>query len=311
MKGLELSEKYYNQFGKPMLENDFPEVFDRIAVGLVGEGSECFGFDDGVSTDHDFEAGFCLWITEEDEREFGFKLERAYAKLPNEYNGYKRSILAPVGANRHGVMVIDEFYSRFLGDKSINCVSQWLNIPSHYLATACNGKVFKDDLGEFSKVRQLLLKGYPEDVRRKKLSANAIMMAQAGQYNYGRCISHGERGAAQLAVFEFVKSAISTVYLLNNKYQPFYKWAYKGMRNLEILSDLEFSLTGITELANDGVQAKDKAEIIEDISKLIISEYKKQGLTKATCNNLETHAYSIQDGIKNANVRNMHIMEGI
>jgi len=311
MKGIEIAEKYYEEFGKKMLEDGaFPT--DRIAVGLVGEGSECFGYDDELSKDHDFEPGFCLFITEEDERKFGFKLERAYAALPKEFMGLKRQILSPADGNRHGVIVIEDFYKRFLGATNApDSDERWFYTPSASLAAACNGKVFTDPLGAFSEVRNVLLKGYPEDIRKKKIAAHVVMMAQAGQYNYGRLIDRGETGAAQLAVFEFVKNAISTVYLLNNKFEPFYKWAYRGMRDLPILSELEFSLSGITELGNSKSQASEKREIIEDIGAMIISELKKQDLTTATCNNLETHAYSVTDKIKSSKIRNMHIMEGI
>ena len=107
MEGLRLAKAYYEAYGKDMLENNFKEVKDRIAVGLVGEGSECFMVDDEVSWDHDFEPGFCLWITKEDERAFGFKLERAYAKLPNTFEGFTREMMNPAGGNRHGVLIID------------------------------------------------------------------------------------------------------------------------------------------------------------------------------------------------------------
>ncbi|MDY6367586.1 MAG: DUF4037 domain-containing protein [Clostridia bacterium] len=312
MKGLEICEKYFNEYGKKMIDEEFAEYKDRIAAGLVGEGSECFGFDDELSKDHDFEPSFCLFITEEDERKFGFKLERAYAKLPKEYMGLKRQLLSPTGGNRRGVIVINEFYKKFLGASNApDSLKRWFYTPSEMLATACNGKVFTDPLGFFSSVRNELLKGYPEDVRRKKIAANVILMAQSGQYNYGRCIDRGETGAAQLAIFEFVKHAISTVYLLNGKYEPYYKWAYRGMRELPILSDLEFSLSGISELGNSKSQASEKAEIIEDIAKMIIDELKTQKLTTATCNNLETHAYSVMDSIKDSTIRNMHVMEGV
>ena len=49
MKGLELSRKYYETFGSPMIKEKFPQFEERIAIGLVGEGSECFGFDDDIS----------------------------------------------------------------------------------------------------------------------------------------------------------------------------------------------------------------------------------------------------------------------
>ena len=68
-----------------MLEREFGAVVSRIAVGRAGHGSECFGYDDEVSRDHDYFTGFRLWITEEDEREFGFRLERAYLKQRKEF----------------------------------------------------------------------------------------------------------------------------------------------------------------------------------------------------------------------------------
>ena len=57
-KGLELSQEYYERIGRPVLEELFPAYLDRIAVGLVGEGSECFGYDDMISMDHDYGPGF-------------------------------------------------------------------------------------------------------------------------------------------------------------------------------------------------------------------------------------------------------------
>lgn len=312
MKGLELCEKYFNEFGKKMLEEEFYEVKDRIAAGLIGEGSECFGFDDQISHDHDFEPSFCLFITKEDEREFGFKLERAYAKLPKEFMGYKRQLLSPTGGSRRGVIVIDDFYTKFLGQNHApDTVEKWLYTPPFMLAEASNGKVFCDELGKFSAVREILLKGYPEDIRRKKIAAHVIMMGQSGQYNYARCIDRGETGAAQLAIFEFVKNAISTVYLLNRKYEPYYKWAYRGMRDLPLLSELELTLSGLTELGNSKKEASEKAEIIDDVAKIINDELRAQGLSKATCNNFETHAYSVMDGISDPLIRNLHVMEGI
>ncbi len=312
MKGLEISREFYLQYGKPMLEENFSDVIDRVAVGLIGEGSECLGFDDDISHDHDFDAGFCLFITEEDERNFGFKLERAYSRLPKEFMGLRRSILSPVGGNRHGVITIENFYRRFLGHPSVpDSTERWLYTPSASLLSASNGEVFADPLGIFSAIRNELLKGYPEDIRRKKLAAHTVFMAQSGQYNYSRCIRRGENGGAQLAVFEFVKNAISTVYLLNNRYEPFYKWAYRGMRELSILGHIGDSLAGLTELDNAPKHASVKREVIEDISSLIIEEFKRQELSKAVCQDLEKHAYSILDGISDASLRNMHIMEGV
>ncbi len=311
MKGLEVAFNYYNEYGKPMIENEFRKHADKITVGLVGEGSECYGYDDLTSQDHDFDMGFCLFITQKDYEEFGFKLERAYANLPREYNRFKRKILSPVGGGRRGVIIVEEFYKKFLGTSTIpNDINWWFYVPEYSLSTATNGKIFDGTDGYFIKVRNALLKGYPKDVKLKKLAKSLILAGQSGQYNYSRCISHGERGSASLAICEFVKHFMSAIYLLNNTYQPFYKWAFKGLRDLPILSECETSLEGLLEYGNDKKESKLKCEIIEDLSLMLINQLKKQNLTDATCLNLETHAYSITDKIQNAEIRNMHIMEG-
>lgn len=294
MKGLELSEAYYNEYGKKMIEEEFPELSDRIAAGLVGEGSECLGFDDEFSVDHDFEPGFCLWITAEDEKSFGFKLEKAYARLPKEFCGYSRQKPAPVGGARHGVMIIDEFYQRLIGSSGApQSEEEWLAIPSHRLCAASNGKVFCDRLGVFSKTREILKNGYPEAVRRKKLSDMLWNMAQSGQYNYGRCVKRGEIGAAGLALFEFIKSSISVIYLLNNSFEPFYKWAYRGMRELPLLSELEQKLVILSEMRNGDGEIALKLKLIEEICSSVASELRAQKLSTAVGSTLHAHAYSV------------------
>ena len=95
MNGLELSRAYFETYGRPMLEEQFSGVLPYLAAGLAGRGSECFGFDDKVSEDHDFEPGFCIFLPVEDvvDRRTAFAFERAYAKLPREFMGYTRPLM--------------------------------------------------------------------------------------------------------------------------------------------------------------------------------------------------------------------------
>ena len=72
MFGLELSKCFYEEFGRNMIADMFYGYEQVIAAGIAGEGSDCFGYDDELSRDHDFEAGFCLWIPDDLRRELEF-----------------------------------------------------------------------------------------------------------------------------------------------------------------------------------------------------------------------------------------------
>lgn len=310
MKGLELARAYFTEYGKEMLQTRFQDILQYIAAGLVGSGSECFGFDDDISRDHDFEPGFCIFIPGEDiiSRETAFKLERAYAKLPVEFNGIRRNHVSPVGGSRHGIIKIDDFYLEKTGTDPMNITTeQWLTIPEYALFEATNGEIFLDNYGLFTKMRNVLL-DMPEDIRRKRLAGNILIMAQSGQYNFRRCLDHGETGAAQLAVTEFVKSTMRTVFLLNNKYMPYYKWSFRAMRNLPKLSILAEIMEYLITTGNDDSMAKDKYFMIEDTAGSVIEELMNQNLTKATCGDLEKHAYSVNDSIADADIRNRNIL---
>lgn len=313
MKGLELSEKFYNEFGAPMIHSQFPEIESMIAVGLCGNGSECFGFDDEVSTDHDFEPGFCMFIPDEEiiDRRTGFLLEKAYNSLPKEYEGYKRDIINPVGGKRTGVIRIGEFFESKTGSRSgILSAREWFSIPEYSLAEAVNGKVFRDDLGMLSEIRRHLSQ-MPENVRLKKLAGNLLLMGQSGQYNYSRCLSHGETAAAQLAVFEFVRSAMNCIFLINKAYMPYYKWSFRALKNLAVLSALTQDLEYLISSGNSENEAKKKSGTIEKICSEIISEIKNQELSDFSGDSAEGHAYAVNGRISDSEIRNLHILYGV
>ena len=307
MAFLDEARQLYENRGRKILHDQFPELEDRIAVGLAGHGSECFGYDDEISRDHDFYPGFSLWIDDETDRTAGVALARAYAKICPGRGG-ERSALAN---NARGVHTIADFYRRYTGSPGApESWEQWLSIPEYALAEATNGEVWRDDAGTFSRIRTILLTGMPEDVRRKKIAARAVTMAQSGQYNFPRCLKHGQLGAAALALAEFVQASCSMIYLLNRRHMPYYKWAFREMETLGRMGDLrealEFLLTG--EQDEEGIALK--KGVIEDICAAVIRELQEQHLTDIRADYLEPHAFSVTEHIENAQIRALHIMEG-
>ena len=313
MNGLELSRAFFEECGRPMLSEQFPALMPYLAAGLFGSGSECFGYDDDVSRDHDFEPGFCLFLPEESvvDRRTAFLLERAYSKLPRTFRGVVRPVLQPVGGARRGVFRTTDYFQKLIGSPDgLLDLRAWLSIPEQALAEATNGEVYFDSLGEITRIRDALLY-YPEDVRRKKLAGHLLLMEQAGQYNYARCLSHGETGAAQLAAGEFVTSAMSAVFLLNRRYQPYYKWRFRALREQETLSELAQPMEQILTTGNDVESAKRKALQIDRICSAIRSELAAQALSDVQAEDLERHAYAVNDTIENAELRNLHVLAAI
>lgn len=312
-RGIEVARAYWAQYGEPMLREQFPQLTDKAAAGLFGSGSECFGFDDDVSRDHDFEPAFMLLLPGEDavSRRDAFLLERAYAKLPKAFMGLERSRMQPVGGPRRGVLRAADFFLEKVGSADgVLSAEQWLALPDYALAEAVNGELFFDGSGQVTAIRQRLAR-YPEDIKRKKLAGQLLLMGQAGQYNYPRCLAHGEKGAAQLAAIEFARAAMSAVFLLNGVYQPYYKWSLRAMRGLKKLPLLAELVEYLISTDNEGDLARSKADVIEGMAADVIGELIAQGLTRADCGDLEKHAYSVNDGIADAPLRNLHVLAGV
>lgn len=313
MKGLTLSLMFYREYGAPMLHEQFPHLEGRIAVGLAGSGSECFGYDDALSQDHDFEPAFCLFLPDEDvvDRRQAFALERAYAKLPKEFMGYPRSPLNPVGGNRHGVLRMSEFFCEKTGRPDGNLsLGEWFSLSEQSLAEAVNGAVFRDDEGTFTAIRQRL-SYLPEDVRLKKLAGHLLLMGQAGQYNYARCLARGETAAAQLAITEFVQSALHTVFLLNRRYLPYYKWSFRALRELPLLSSLHEPLELLLCSGNETALAAQKQNAIESVCSEIANALRSQSLSDVSGDTMEAHAYAVNGRISHGEVRNLHVLYAV
>jgi hypothetical protein len=295
MRGLELAERYYAAHGAPMIMERFGIYEARIAVGLAGPGSECFGFDDEVSRDHDWGPGFCLWLTDDDHTLIGGELSRAYEKLPTVFAGFGPRVASKGEEWRVGVTTISAFYGRFTGlDRSPKSIKEWLRIPEHSLAACTNGKVFNDPLGEFTRLREALLSYYPESLRLKKIASRCLTIAQSGQYNYRRSRERNEQFAALHAVAQFCTDVLSLTFLLNRRYAPFYKWMHRAVKNLSVLGHVVHE--EIEKVVHPQSEAV-KSEAIESICALLAAELRRQGLSDAGGDFLLDHAHSVNTRI--------------
>ena len=284
--GMELCRRYYEEYGRPMIAGKFHAYESRIAVGLVGKGSDCFGFDDVLSQDHDFGPRFVMWVTKKVYDEIGEELQEAYDKLPNQFLGVDR-IETFHGKDRSGVMIIEEFYKNLLGfdlvgmlahnhedtasgKESLDTIKCWLSVQEYGLAAAVNGEVFRDDEGIFTQYRKLLSAYYPKAVWYRKVAQTCALFSQSGQYNLPRMRRRGQLVSAELAKAECAKQAMKLYYLLNRKYAPHDKWLYKGMPENPQMT-----------LGEEGMENADVPKLVEQMSLLPADIAHEAALTTA------------------------------
>lgn len=295
MKGLQLAEEYYKTWGEPMIREKFGDTADRIAVGLVGPGSECFGFDDEISRDHDWGPGFCMWLAADDFKRIGEGLQAAYQKLPKTFLEFGPRQASPGEENRTGVAKIVNFYRTYIGLDHVPATNrEWIYLTEQSLATCTNGRVFHDPSGQFTRWRNHLLGFYPEDVRLKKIASRCVTACQSGQYNFIRSLKRNELFAAQFALSQFGADAMSLIFLLNKRYAPFYKWMHQAVKELTLLGEIVYKLICDLLEKND---IETKTFIIEDICARIIKEFHQQGLSDSNSDFLFDHAKSIHTRI--------------
>ncbi|MBO4987986.1 MAG: DUF4125 family protein [Lachnospiraceae bacterium] len=334
VSNLERSRTFYEKYGKTMIHEKFADYEDRIAVGMVGEGSDCFGYDDKISTDHDYEIGFCMWLLQSDYEEIGEELQREYEKLIQTYlqeDGVNLFL-----SNRRGIFGVNDFYNRILGtdmdyEKMVEqgiadkMLISYDSIAEYQLATATNGEIYADKQGVFTGIRECLLKYYPQAVWRRKLAQSLHDFAQYGQSNYARMMARKDYVTARICVGKAMESAMDLVYLLRKTYAPYYKWKRKG---LEVLAEKDTGdafvkgiLCTLDELAVLPCQAEawesvtyDAAEIntedkcvvlFEKIAATIVKELTAQNLIRGKDTFLENYISQILRG------KNMDIVEKI
>ena len=307
MKGLDLSRRFYEACGRPMIKKRFPADWRRMATGMAGEGSECLGYDDPVSRDHDWGPGFCIWLTDEDYARIGPGLQDAYDSLPKVFIGFSRK-KAGLSLKKVGVFSIREFYERFTGlGWAPAAKAQWLRLSDAYLCACTNGVVFDDPLGIFSQIRGQLLAFYPGDVRRFKLASRCAACAQSGQYNFVRSVQRGESVAASFALNQFCSDILSIVFLLKKKYAPFYKWKHRAVRDLGTLGRQIHD--AVSDLLKQNGENKKQA-IIEDMCRWVVDELRRQDLSDSDSLFLLDHSRAIQDRIEDETIRKMSVWGG-
>lgn len=292
--GMELCRAYYETYGRAMIHEKFPEYEGRIAVGLVGEGSDCFGYDDEFSRDHDWGPSFMMWVSDRVYEEIGERLQAAYEELPQTFLGYTYQA-SRQGAGRRGVQTIRGFYGRLLGMEQLESVRKametenpglipYRQIEESALAAAVNGSVFRDDEGIFTQIRRMLCGHYPERLRYLRIAEAAAHFCQYGQYNAGRMLGRGDSLSCRMMLGRAAMEALKLVYYMEGKFPPHDKWLAEGARRLGGHEELLQLLSSALES-----RGEDACRIMEQVGSLLAHSLYLAGYISDIDSFLEEH----------------------
>ena len=304
--GMELSREYYFGVAQPLLEKNFPSLYPRLATGLAGNGSECFGFDDEYSRDHDWGVDFYIWTTADDSNMIPALREWKASLLENNPPEFPRA-RSEYGAHI-GVTTCGDFYDNLIGAPTgPQTQKEWLRVPEDNFALAVNGCIFADGAGEFTKTREYLLGYYPEDIRRKRIAAKCMALAQTGQYNHDRTEKRGDRVTLRSVLSRFCDAALALAFLLNKVYKPYYKWAYRAAQSLPVLGEETTRLLlEITEAGGfDSREHSLREHRIAELCGLFADELRSQGLSQTDDWFMTAHGEDVQNSIKDDFLRSL------
>ncbi len=251
VQGLHLSERYYQQAVRPILNRHFPTL--EHAAGLIGWGSEVLGYDTPRSRDHHWGPRLLLFIPEDNYEATKAEISKMLSNaLPYTFLGYSTNF-GP--ADNRGVRLMQQitsgpinhmaevftvrsFFEKYLNldiDAQITPVD-WLTIPEHRLLGSVSGKVFHDGPGDLTKVRQKLAY-YPRDVWLYMLAAQWAKIA-AEEAFIGRCGELGDELGSAVVTSRVVSDLMRLCFLIEQKYAPYPKWIGTAFSHLGSGRDL-------------------------------------------------------------------------
>jgi hypothetical protein len=249
--GLELSELFYSEAAKPILDSFFPDI--SCSAALLGWGSEVLGYDDVQSSDHHWGPRFLLFLSPADHEQYAKAIRETLSQnLPPRFRGYSTSFGEPdeigvrlpretdSGPVNHMILTetIESFFGWYLGCNPYEPVTaaDWLSFSEHKLLAVTKGKVFHDGLGKLEDIRRRF-QYYPRDVWLYQLAAQWIKIFEDREF-VSRCGDVGDELGSMVIAASQVNRLMRLCFLMERKYAPYTKWFGTAFSELDCASEL-------------------------------------------------------------------------
>jgi hypothetical protein len=214
-------------------------------AALIGEGSEILGYDDAQSRDHEWGPRLQVFVDEGDVRDVEDRIERG---LPDVFRGSPTSwfsLIAGRDAHHVEVSTLGGWVSARLPTLPFTPTdpldtAAWPTIPQQHLLQLTAGEVFRDDLGDLTRLRETF-SWYPVDIWRWMIASQWNLLATTMPM-LGRAEQTGDALGAGLLASQAIRQIMEMAFLLERRYRPYPKWFGRAFAELDMAERLSPSL---------------------------------------------------------------------
>lgn len=231
--GLDISEAFYREAVRPLLDENFPDLVHSAA--LLGTGSEVLGYDTARSADHAWGARVLLFVGPGCDPRVGDALKQAFEGHP------------VLGVR---ILTVRELFLETLGVDPTGPVeaADWLTFSEQSLLEVTRGRVFHDGLGTLEPARTRFA-CYPRDVWRHLLAAQWRRISQEEPFP-GRAAEIGDDLGSRVIAARLVRDLMRLAFLLERTYAPYPKWFGRAFSELRIADRLAGPLSRALDAAS-------------------------------------------------------------
>ncbi len=258
-KGLELNQQFYARVVRPILHHHFPNL--PYSAALIGHGSEVLGYDDVMSTDHDWGLRLQLFLQHDDYiAHHKTILDTLAHKLPYTFGGFSTHF-SPPDPTDNGTQQLQNISEgivnhRITAHTARNFVHghlnfdihepltavDWLTFSQHRLLGLTAGQIFHDGI-DLAVVRTRFAY-FPKDVWLYLLATGWTRISQE-EHLMGRAGFVGDELGSSLIAARLVRDIMQLCFLMARRYAPYPKWFGTAFKELACAEALEPVLRGV------------------------------------------------------------------
>ncbi len=281
---LELSRMLYEEEIVPIMAERFPDL--KCAAATLGMCSEVLGTDDEVSRDHEWGPRLTVFLSEQDHARYATEVMGVYRELlPAQFKRLNMMWRKP-GVDIHdtreaalyhvSVGTVSRTLDFYGGIRTLPLKDlDWLRISEQHLLEFTSGVVYRDDIGELTRARELLAY-YPDNVARFLLMCE-WQTVNSDWWPIGRIGARGDRLGLRLQAAKAAQHLMRIAFMVCRKYCPYKKWFGTLFKALPVADALE-SVT--LDLLQEDDWQKVEEKICEAAS-ILLGQQNKLGITPA------------------------------